>query len=181
MDADRQSDELSRRRSALIDTLARRYGGALARYFSRNARHQNDVPDLVQEVLMRLSQVSDRTEIEKPDNYLFRVASSTLTDHARREKRNPPSRFLSLDPEIHGDSDFTPERVLAGRQAIQAMEAAVRALPERTRTVFVLRVLEEQKTADVARLLGISTRAVEAHQAKAMAAVALAVREHRHD
>jgi len=45
-------------------------------------------------------------------------------------------------------------------------------LPERTRDVFVLRMLEGCRMTEVARAMGISTRAAEKHQARALAYVA---------
>ncbi|MEG8042966.1 sigma factor-like helix-turn-helix DNA-binding protein [Sphingomonas sp. LR59] len=45
-------------------------------------------------------------------------------------------------------------------------------MPERTRDVFVLRMLEGLKMADVAHAMAISTRAAEKHQARALAHVA---------
>jgi RNA polymerase sigma-70 factor (ECF subfamily) len=59
------------------------------------------------------------------------------------------------------------------------MHEALRALPQKTRDIFVLRVFEEQKTAEVAGALGMSTRSVELHYAKALALLAVAVRDHR--
>jgi DNA-directed RNA polymerase specialized sigma24 family protein len=43
----------------------------------------------------------------------------------------------------------------------------------------VLRVFEEQKTGEVATALGMSTRSIELHYARALAFLAAAVRDHR--
>jgi len=102
-----------------------------------------------------------------------------LKDKARRDQVRHRSDHVEFDTNLHSGSDFSPERVLAGRLAIDAIHGALRALPERTRDIFVLRAFEEQKTADVALALGISSRSVELHYAKALAALALAVRDHR--
>jgi RNA polymerase sigma-70 factor (ECF subfamily) len=55
---------------------------------------------------------------------------------------------------------------------VAQLRAALAELPERTRDVFVLRLLEGWKMAEVASALGISTRAAEKHQARALAHVA---------
>lgn len=162
-----------------LEALARRFAGPLRRYFERRVRNQDDVPDLVQDVLMRLARLRDLSSVEQPEHYVFRTASSALRDKARRDSVRHRSDHVEFDPGEHGGSDFSPERVLAGRVAVGAMHEALRALPARTRDIFVLRVFEEQKTAEVALALGISTRAVEVHYAKALALLAAAVRDHR--
>jgi RNA polymerase sigma-70 factor (ECF subfamily) len=50
---------------------------------------------------------------------------------------------------------------------------ALRQLPERTRDVFMLRRFEGLKHAEIARLYGISVRAVEKHFAKALAHISV--------
>lgn len=164
-----------------LDALARRYAAPLRRYFERRVHDRANVPDLVQDVLLRLARLRDLDSVEKPEHYLFATAASALRDQARRDVAQRRADHIEFDVNAHGGSDFSPDRVIQGRQALAALHGALRQLPERTRDVFVLRVLEEQKTADVAKALAISTRAVESHYAKALAHIAAAIRDHRHD
>jgi RNA polymerase sigma-70 factor (ECF subfamily) len=69
---------------------------------------------------------------------------------------------------------------LESKQAAEYLAAALRDLPERTRDIFVLRMIEGMKMADVARAFSISTRAAEKHQARALAHVARALEDWRH-
>lgn len=163
---------LSEERDALIDRLARRYGGALARFFERRVERKSDVPDLVQDVFLRLSRLGGLAGVERPESYIFTTALSALKDRARRNAVRHLDKHESFDEIVHGGSDFSPARVLEGREAVAHLERALRSLPERTRDVFVLRMFEEQKMADIACALGISTRAAEKHYAKALAHVA---------
>jgi RNA polymerase sigma-70 factor (ECF subfamily) len=162
-----------------VESLARRYTTPLRRYFERRLRDRQDVPDLVQDVLVRLSRLGDLSAIEQPEHYVFRTASSALRDKVRRDQARQRSDHVEFDPNLHGGSEISPDRVLAGRSALVAMDVALRGLPQRTRDIFVLRTLEGRKIAEVARALGISTRSVEIHLAKALAVLALAVRDHR--
>ncbi len=84
-----------------------------------------------------------------------------------------------LDEALPG-SEIPPDRVLESREAAARLQAVLHELPQRTRDVFVLRVLEGLKMADVARALSISTRAAEKHQAKALARVTVALEDWRH-
>jgi RNA polymerase sigma-70 factor (ECF subfamily) len=156
--------------------MAISYGDALSRFFARRVREPADVPDLVQEVFLRLSRMPDPTAIEKPEHFLFVTAANVLKDRARRAAVRGGGLHDPLPEEDRfAGSEIPADRVLAGRQAAARLRAVLGELPERQRDVFVLRVLEGMKMADVARALLISTRAAEKHQAKALAHVAAAL------
>lgn len=153
---------------ARLDGLARRYYGPLASFFRKRARNSEEVEDLVQQVFLRLAQSPQFDEIRNPDGYIFQTAANALKDQARR--RSVQQRFTAQ--QLHESdaqrTDFSPERVLLGREAMSKVAGALRQLPERTRDVFVLRCFEGLKCAEIAQLLGISVRAVEKHMAKAL-------------
>lgn len=163
-------------REAVLTRMAISYGDALSRFFARRVREPADVPDLVQEVFLRLSRMPDPTAIEKPEHFLFVTAANVLKDRARRAAVRGGGLHDPLPEEDRfAGSEIPADRVLAGRQAAARLRAVLGELPERQRDVFVLRVLEGMKMADVARALSISTRAAEKHQAKALAHVAAAL------
>jgi RNA polymerase sigma-70 factor (ECF subfamily) len=75
---------------------------------------------------------------------------------------------VSLDPDFHGREEIDAERVLSGMEELDAAAAALLSLPERTRTIFLLRRLEGYSYRDIAGHLGISVSAVEKHLVKAI-------------
>lgn len=162
-----------------LDMIARRYTHALSRFFEQRIDQKSDVPDLVQDVFLRLSRLNDTGAIEKPENYLFKTASNTLRDHFRRANVRPTHAAEPFGEHHIGGSDFLPSDVLEGRQIIIALQAALGELPQRTRDVFVLKMLEEYKTGDIAGAVGISRRSVEKHFAKALAHISQALVSHR--
>jgi RNA polymerase sigma factor (sigma-70 family) len=167
-------------RDSILSRLALTYGGALGRFFERRVQAKADVPDLVQEVFLRLSRMPDPTAIEKPEHFLFVTAANVLKDQARRAAVRGGGLHDEWPDDSLASSDFPPDRVLESKEAAAQLRAVLLELPQRTRDVFVLRVLEGMKMADVARALAISTRAAEKHQAKALARVAAAMEGWRH-
>jgi RNA polymerase sigma factor (sigma-70 family) len=168
----------SRVRRARLNEVVRRYYAPLVSFFRRRTRASHDVEDLVQQVFLRLSQHPHIGAIENPDAYIFQTAANTLKDHARRDgvrRRYVVEAAHGAEKSIDWHSDISPERVLQGEQSIAQLASALRALPERTRDVFVLRCFEGLKHAEIARLLGISVRATEKHFAKALAHVSLSI------
>lgn len=167
-------------RSSLLNDLARRYAAPLARFFERRVHNRHDVPDLVQDVFLRLSALPDPMAIEQPEHYLFVTAANTLRDKARRDTVRHAGMHGELDENLLEGSDITPLRVLEGKEAIVQLRAALMELPERTRDVFVLRVFEECRMSDIAVAIGISRRAAEKHYARALAYVVQALGDWRH-
>lgn len=167
-------------RKGLLDDLAWRYAAPLARFFERRVRNHQDVPDLVQDVFLRLSALPDPTTIERPDHYLFVTAANVLRDKARRDTVRHADLHGEFDENLIEGSDITPHRVLEGKEAIARLRAALMELPERTRDVFVLRVFEECRMSDIAAAIGISRRAAEKHYVRALAGVVRALEDWRH-
>lgn len=155
-----------------LDEIVRRYYAPLLSFFRKRTRNSPEVPDLVQQVFLRLAQRPDAHIVENPDAYIFQTASNALKDHYRRmsvRERHIKTSDGEDDATDLVPSDLSPERVALGREAIAKLSSALRELPERTRDVFILRCVEGLKHAEVASLLGVSVRAVEKHSAKALA------------
>ena len=154
---------------ARLDELARRYYAPLASFFRKRTRSAPEAEDLVQQVFLRLAQYQELGDIRNADGYIFQTAANTLKDHYRHNAVR--ERFAAEQPDVAGagSSDFSPERVLQGREAVAQLAQALRQLPERTRDILMLRCFEGLKHAEIARLQGISTRAVEKHMARALA------------
>ena len=142
--------------------------GSLRRYFAARGMPPADIDDLVQEVYLRIVRRGNPDDIDDLVPYCFATAASVLRDrHRRRGVRNADAH-VTFDPELHGGEAVEPERVLLGRQALQATTRALMELPERTRQVFILRRVEGQRHSEIATRLGISVSAVEKHMLRAV-------------
>lgn len=156
-----------------LDEVVQRYYAPLRSFFRRRMHNSPEVQDLVQQVFLRLAEHPHLGAIENPDAYVFQTAANALRDHRRHNL--VCSRYFDahvggdLDTPFMVSSDFSPERILQGRESIERVVAALRALPQRTRDIFMLRCFEGLKHAEIARLQGISVRAAEKHYAKALA------------
>jgi RNA polymerase sigma factor (sigma-70 family) len=138
----------------------------------RRVRNHDEIDDMVQQVFERLLKRGDVTGIDKLGGYVFQTASSVLTDRLRRQRVRHAEDHQEFDEHTHTDVDFSPERVLLGRERLARATAILLELPERTRVIFVLRRLEGMKYLDIAARLGISVSAVEKHMERAVARLA---------
>ncbi len=73
-------------RTTILRTLVEAYSRPLSRYFNRRVAAQHDVPDLVQEVFLRLSRLADPNDIRQRDSFIFVTAANVLKDQARRDQ-----------------------------------------------------------------------------------------------
>lgn len=151
-----------------FELLNRRFRPALMAFFLRRIGNHAEAEDLTQEVFARLMALG-ADNLQQADAYVFQMAANLLRDRGRREKVREAYRFGVLAGEGVGVEPIDPERVLAGRQSLGQIAAALRETPERTRSIFLLYRVEQMKKRDIAETYGISTSAVDKHLMKAMA------------
>lgn len=137
-------------------------------YFARRVRDRSDLEDLVQDVFARIAARDSAKPVENLGAYVMRTASSVLIDRARRRSVRQGGMHVAFDSERHGAGDPDPERMLSAKEDLNAATAALLALPERTRSVFVLRRLQGLRHREIADRLGISVSAVEKHMVRAV-------------
>ncbi len=141
---------------------------SLTRYFTRRMRDRSEVEDLVQEVFARIVARDSSNPIDHLGSYVYQTARSVLADHSRRRSARRQEHHVPFDPDVHGDADHGADEILIGRESLHQATAALLSLPERTRTIFILRRLDGVRSKDVASQLGISVSAVEKHMIRAV-------------
>lgn len=143
-----------------LHALAMQYGPALRRYFARRA-NPVDVDDLVQEVFLMMQSRGAASEIENVQGYLFRTAANVLGQRRRRATW-AWGRQEEIDDAIGPTDELSPERILIGKEAFDALLEALEDLPPRSALAFMLFRVERLPQEDIARRMGISARAVRA-------------------
>jgi RNA polymerase sigma factor (sigma-70 family) len=160
---------------AELAQLSRRFRPALMAFFLRRLRNHAEAEDLTQEVFVRLA-TADRQTMQSAEAYIFRIAANMLSDRARREKVRADYRAAIWADDRAGVDPLDPGRVANAREDIAAVIGALKALPERTRSIFILYRLENMDKRDIADALGVSTSAVDKHLIRAQAHLVKAVR-----
>lgn len=115
--------------------------------------------------------------LESVDGYVFEAAANLLRDKVKLERTRPMLSPVDLD-RIDLAADLPDaEDVVGGRQSLQRINLALKALSPRARTIVILRRFEDMSHAQIAARLNISVSAVEKHLARAMAVLRDALRE----
>jgi RNA polymerase sigma-70 factor (ECF subfamily) len=151
----------------------------LTRYFRRRVQNIAEIEDMVQDVFARIVTRDSAEPVDHLGAYVMKTASSVFADWVRRRSSHAANLHVSFEPELHGEEEADPERVLGGKEELQAATMVLLRLPERTRTVFILRRLEGRRFQEIAANLGISVSAVEKHMVRAIQQLSLEMEKRR--
>jgi RNA polymerase sigma-70 factor (ECF subfamily) len=127
-----------------------------------------DSDDIAQDACIRALQVDRPEAVRDPMRYVLRVARNLFIDRQRSRKRESAIFETLTDPDTVHSEGFDPERIVAGRQQLEIVLAALAKLPPRCREAFTLHRFHGLSYAAIARRMGVSTSMVEKHIAKAM-------------
>lgn len=148
-------------------TLGRRFRPALIAFFVRRIGSPAEAEDLTQDVLVRLIELPAH-EMERPDAYIFRIASNLLRDRYRRQQVRDAHRIDAEHQAPHADY-VDPLRLLEGRERLGHVARAVAELSHRSREILLLFRLERMRKREIADSYGISVSAVDKHLIRAVA------------
>jgi RNA polymerase sigma-70 factor (ECF subfamily) len=153
---------MSAPKKRFLEKLFAEHGGALQRYIYRRVRTKSDVPDLAQEVYVRMLRISDTEAIRNPQRYLYTVASNLVKEHAIRQLR------LTTGAEL--DETSVAERLgelpaldseLESAQMAERLGTALEQLPSRWRTALILQHRYGLTYQEIAERLGVSSNMVK--------------------
>lgn len=140
----------------------------LRRFVERRMRSPETAADIIQETCVKVAMLDERTVIQNPLAFLYRVAGNLSLDWLReREVRERHIESGELPDVPDGAPDS--EAHVAGGQRLRILADAVAELPPRCGEVFRLRKLEHLEPQEIADRLGISRNMVEKHLRKALA------------
>ncbi|UBU13662.1 SigE family RNA polymerase sigma factor [Nonomuraea gerenzanensis] len=137
-------------------------GPALLRAAHQLTGHPLDAEDLLQSALTKTYQAWERIEDRGAlDGYVRRaMVNINISQWRRRKLEEYPS------DELPEQASFDP----AGSSEVhEALEQALRELPERMRAAIVLRYYEDMTEPEIAKTLGISVGTVKSTVSRAMA------------
>ncbi len=132
-------------------------------------RNPADVPDIAQEVYIRLLRVSRVESIRSPEAYLFTVAQHVVQQHALRQRSIPPAEEITgmLEPPA-APSEHDPALDTAAQQFAEKLEGTLDNLPPRARAAFILHRRDGLSPDEIAGQLGISRAMVKKYLLKAL-------------
>lgn len=157
---------------AFLTAMAGQHDGKLRRFLESRLRHAvADVPDLMQEVFLRLMRVSNPDAIRTPEAYLFTVAKAVLHQH-RAQKAAVPEAVDIMDvlAEIQEEMAIGPEGQLDAEQRLAELQRVLAQLPRKAYVTLVLNRIGGIPLDQIGERLGISRPMAKKYLAKALSA-----------
>jgi RNA polymerase sigma-70 factor (ECF subfamily) len=148
-----------------FEALAGRWQQPMARFLFRLVGRAGPVPDLCQEVFLRVYRAGPRyREAGAFSAWLYRIALNVARDAARRARRAP----LALQPPDRADSAAPADAACQQRETVRLVAEAVAELPERLRVVLVLHHYEGLNFEAIGRLTGTPASTLKSRFAVAL-------------
>lgn len=145
------------------------HGREVDAFLRRRVDDPGAAADLTQEAFLRLARLPATQRVEDPRSFLFTIAANLARDHIRRLVSRK-KRFA--DEDEGGDVACAAplaDAVLMAQEKEKLLTAAINALPEKTRAIFLLFHVENRSYREIGTALGISPRTVEYHLRQALA------------
>lgn len=146
-----------------FEILIEKYQQPLFAFVYRFCNDYHQAQDLAQEVFLRVIRNSRQYEPRaKFTTYLYTVAHNICIDYVRRMKKR---RSVSLSDPLDADGDLTlgdsmkderanPERDFNQKGFEQALQKAIKELPEEQREVFLLREQMHLPFEEIGKIVG---------------------------
>jgi RNA polymerase sigma factor (sigma-70 family) len=159
-------------RQTFVTEVAIKHGKRLRRYVAARLRNPADVPDLVQEVFLRLLRMDQHEPIRNAEAYLMTIAGHVLHQHTVRSAAAPESLEVLVDLQIGITPD--PEAQVDAQRRLQAVDRILEGMSPNVRAAFVMRQRDGTGLQEIADQLGVSRTMVKKYLTTAM----LTCREH---
>jgi RNA polymerase sigma-70 factor (ECF subfamily) len=154
---------------ALVAGLVASHGAQLRRFLFARVANMADIPDIAQEVYLRMLRIPNIESIRSPEAYLFTVAQHVVQQHTLKRLATPPSIELSqmlTSPAAAIGVD--PMLELDAMQCLEQLQAALEELSPKARATFMLHRRDGLSIDEIGARLGISRPMVKKYLSRAL-------------
>ena len=151
--------------------LVERHRARVFAFVLRLTQNHSRAEDVLQETWLRVARgAQGYSPAARFTTWVYTIARNLCVDAARRESHRASAPLLE-EPADTGTPWNDPERGAGSAELRPLLEAAVAALPEEQREVFLLRELAGVPFADIARMTGAPEPTVKSRMRYALEAL----------
>lgn len=161
-----------------FEALVRMYRPKVFRFALASLRDLDAAESVTQDCFLRAYQASGRFRQDcSIQTWLMQIAVNLIRDQIRNRRfqfwRRASLTAKSVDVAGHGIADHrrSPEAQAVLKEQVAAIWEAAAKLPERQRTVFLLRFVEDMDLLEIVCATGMKEGTVKTHLFRAMRAV----------
>ena len=153
---------------ALIEGLVASHGDQLRRFLLARVRNIADVPDITQEVYLRMLRVPNVESIRSPEAYLFTVAQHVVQQHTLKMAALPSAELAQVLSTQSATVHVDPAQELVAAQCLDRLQETLEKLSPKARAVFILSRRDGLSFDEIATRLGVSKPMVKKYLMKAL-------------
>jgi RNA polymerase sigma factor (sigma-70 family) len=157
-------------KQAYVADIERQHGRRLRRFLASRLRHAaSDVPDLVQEVFLRLLRIDHHESIRSSEAYLFTIAFHVLHQHTLRQSAMPEAvEITALIDEMESAPESDPARQAETQQRLEELQHALQQLSPKAQAALLLHRRDGYSLEQIGERLGISRAMAAKYLSKAL-------------
>jgi RNA polymerase sigma factor (sigma-70 family) len=146
--------------SRVIAELFRAHNAALVSFLAARLHDAQDARDVAQEAYVRLLQLDTPGALSFLRGYLFKIAENLAIDRIRHRALRVRAAYTEglLFDDL--DESSSPERNLITQEELSRISARLTELPATCRRAFIMHVLLDRPTKDIAAEMDVSDRTV---------------------
>ena len=152
----------------MVTALAVSHASQLHYFLSGRVRNRADVPDLVQEVFLRMLRIPDADAVRSPEAYLFTVARHVVIQHSIRQSHLPFSGDSPAALERLVDPDPDPVEEISAQESPRELNSAYRQLGPREQATLCYHMRDGLTMKEIAGRLGVTRQMVKKYLEKAI-------------
>jgi RNA polymerase sigma-70 factor (ECF subfamily) len=184
---ERQPEDDGRARVAQdFDSLVKSHRPRIFRFLLASLRDRESAENLTQDCFIRAYRAREQFRgVANIATWLMQIAANLLRDHEGNGRVKFWRRALSAGVDVADLRDWVPDRsgspeaLASAKEQVQAIWKAVARLPERQRTVFLLRFVEDLDLLEIGAITGMKEGTVKTHLFRALQSVRARLEERK--
>lgn len=153
---------------ALVEQLATRQGHQLRRFLRSRVRNAADIPDIIQEVFLRMLRVPNHETIRTPEAYIFTIAHHVAQQHSLRATHTSSAELGEVLSELRTVTEADPALEVMAQQCVELLDRALLQLSPKAQATFLLHRRDGKSVDEISRELGISRPMAKKYLVKAL-------------
>jgi RNA polymerase sigma-70 factor (ECF subfamily) len=152
-----------------VEQLAAQQTRRLQDFLRRRVHNAADIPDIIQEVFLRLLRVPSHETIRVPERYIFTIARHVAQQHRLQGMQSAGAIGLeeALE-ELQTGSELDPVLQVTADQCLEELDEALQEMPAKVQATFLLCRRDGRSMDEIAERLGISRHMAKKYLVKAL-------------
>jgi RNA polymerase sigma-70 factor, ECF subfamily len=163
-----------------FDALVLEHRPRIFRFILASLRNRESAENLTQECFVKAYKAREQFRgAASVPTWLLQIAANLVRDHESSGRLKFWRRALKADltdvMDVIPDRQLSPESMLSAKQEVAVIWRAAAKLPERQRTVLLLRFVEDLNLLEIAEVTGLKLGTVKTHLFRAVESVRTAL------